>query len=201
MPPRRPGVVDGDREEPRCRGSGTEGEAGRVTLDSDQGQATAHSALGCAMMLLVAVALVLLLVTLFLLGFRDWDFEGSGGLRYLLLVNGTELDRIGLVAPTARPAHYKLRPQDGPAPGLHAVTYDSNALPSTVISSYAERCEAMGLRVTKRQPWYGSSDTGAPQATLECRIEIERFPVVEIHAERLPPATVTTVLVTVSRGL
>jgi hypothetical protein len=153
-----------------------------------------------------AVVLAALLGTWFLVALRDWDFEGSDGLRYWLLIKGTRLGQLGLVAPTARPAHYRLRFQDGTAPGLDVVTYDSSALPSAVIAAYAERCEAMGLRVTKRQPWYGSDDTDAPEATLECQIgEIDRggyrdtqLDTAKFHAVRKAPGTATTVSVEVT---
>jgi hypothetical protein len=132
----------------------------------------------------------LLLWTLFWIATESWDFEGSGGYRHWLLVKGSRLDRLGLVAPTSRPASYSVRFQEGTFPGWRVVGYESSALPPAIIAVYAERCGAMGLRVTKQEIANGGNGDGT-QAVLVC--EIEPYIDAEFHAERKGSAAVTRV--------
>lgn len=136
-----------------------------------------------------------LLWTLFWVASGSWDVEGSSGLRYWLLVEGSRLDRLGLVAPTAHPASYSVRFQEGTFPGWRVVSYASSAAPGAIIATYAGRCSATGLRVKTRETPSANSDADAGQATLVC--EIEPYIDAEFHAERNVPATATSVSVRV----
>src|SRR5262245_778093 len=67
--------------------------------------------------------------TLFWAASDSWDFEGNGTLKHWLLVNGSILDRLGVVAQTERPARYSVRFQEGTFPGWRVVSYESLASP------------------------------------------------------------------------
>ena len=139
---------------------------------------------------LLAVVPYALLCTQFWAASGSWDFEGSGGLKRWLLVTGSRLDQLGFVAETTAPARYSVRFQEGTFPGWRVVGYASTASPADIIAAYADRCIAMGLRITVREP-ARSTVPGNQEATLVC--EIERYIDAEILAERKVSATVTNV--------
>jgi hypothetical protein len=146
-------------------------------------------ALGSIVALMAAVPYALLW-TLFWSASGSWDFEGSGSLKHWLLVKGSILDRLGFVAQTERPAKYSIRFQEGTFPGWRVVTYESATPPQQIIATYADRCNALGLRVTKREP--ADSTGGSEQeAFLEC--EIEPYLDAQVSAERKVSATVSEV--------
>jgi hypothetical protein len=151
-------------------------------------------AAGSVLAILVAVPYAFLW-TLFWFASGSWDVEGSTGLRHWLLVKGSRLDQLGLVAPTARPPSYSVRFQEGTFPGWCVVGYESSASPSEIVAAYIGRCGALGLKVTKSAVSAGASDADATQATLVC--EIERYIDAEFHAERKASAAVSTVSVRV----
>ena len=151
-------------------------------------------AAGCVLLIVMAVPYALLW-TLFWIASDSWDFEGSGGYRHWLLVKGSRIDRLGLVSPTARPVSYSVRFQEGTFPGWRVVGYESRALPHAITSTYAERCRATGLRVTRNETASLGSDADGTQATLVC--EIEPYIDAEFHAERKGSAAVTLVSVRV----
>ena len=164
----------------------------------DRGQSAAHSALGCLQTLLVAGGILALLAavpyallwTLFWSASGSWDMEGNGNLRHWLLVKGSLLDRLGVVAQTERPARYSVRFQEGTFPGWRVVSYESAAVPHDIVATYAERCGNLALRVTKRQPAEG---TGVDREALFLECEIEPYLDVQVVAERKVSATVTEV--------
>ena len=151
-------------------------------------------AAGCVLLIVVAVPYSLLW-TLFWIVSDSWDFEGNSGPRHWVLVKGSRLDRLGLVAPTARKASYSVRFQEGTFPGWRVVGYESSTLPSAIIATYAERCRAMGLRVTRNETASLGNEADGTEATLVC--EIERYIDAEFHAERKGPAAATRVSVKV----
>jgi hypothetical protein len=133
--------------------------------------------------------------TLFWLASESWDFEGNSGLRHWLLVKGSRLDRLGLVAPTSSPPRYSVSFQEGTFPGWRVLVYVSSAPPPAIVAAYAERCGAMGLKVTKREVSVANNDAEATEATLVC--EIEPYIDAEFHAERKPLAADSKVSVRV----
>lgn len=139
---------------------------------------------------LIAAVPYALLWTLFWAASGSWDFEGSGGLKRWLLVTGSRLDHLGFVAQTRAPATYSVSLQEGTFPGWHVVSYDSTASPDDIVAAYADRCTAMGVRITERKPAQ-SNVPGPEEATLVC--EIERYIDAEVLAERKVSATVTNV--------
>jgi hypothetical protein len=147
----------------------------------------------------VAVAVFLPFSPFALLGLAfwaaSWDIEGSSGPRYWLLVKGSRLDQLGLIAPTARPARYSVRLQEGTFPGYSTVTYASSHLPLAIVAEYAERCGAMALKVTKREPAAGDGGADAAAATLVCEIRPDLD--VEVYAERPSSAATASVSVKV----
>ena len=151
-------------------------------------------AAGSVLAILVAVPYAFLW-TLFWFASGSWDVEGSTGLRHWLLVKGSRLDQLGLVAPTARPPSYSVRFQEGTFPGWRVVGYESSASPSEIVAAYIGRCGALGLKVTKSAVSGGAGDADATQATLVC--EIEPYIDAEFHAERKASAAVSSVSVRV----
>ena len=133
--------------------------------------------------------------TLFWLSSHSWDFEGTKGLRHWLLVKGSRLDQLGLIAPTSSPPRYSVRFQEGTFPGWRVLIYESSAAPPAIVAAYSERCEAMGLKVTKREVSVASNDADSTEATLVC--EIEPYIDAEFHAERKVLATISEVSVRV----
>ena len=107
-----------------------------------------------------------------------------------LLVKGSRLDRLGLVAPATAPARYSVRFQEGTFPGWRVVGYYSSASPADIIAVYAGRCTAMGLRITRREP-VSRTAAGDEEAFLEC--EIEPYLDVQVSAERKVSATLSGV--------
>lgn len=164
----------------------------------DRGQSAARSALGCLQTLLVAGGILALLAavpyamlwTLFWSASGSWDMEGNGNLRHWLLVKGSMLDRLGVVAQTEKPASYSVRFQEGTFPGWRVIAYESAASPQDVVATYAERCGALALRVTRRAPAVGS---GADREALFLECEIEPYLDVQVVAERKVSATVTEI--------
>jgi hypothetical protein len=176
------------------------GGAGGARAIQGGGRSTVNLATALTQTLLVvgiAVAVFLPFSPFALLGLAywaaSWDIEGSGGPRYWLLVKGSRLDQLGLVAPTARPARYSVSLQEGTFPGYSTVTYESSHLPSAIVAAYAERCGAMALKVTKREPVAGDGGADAAAATLVCEIRPDID--VEIYAERLSSAASASVSV------
>lgn len=110
-------------------------------------------------------------------------------------MKGSRLERLGFVAPTSRPASYSVRFQEGTFPGWRVVQYESSASPPAIIAAYAERCRAMGLKVTKSTIPGGDSNADATQAILTC--EIEPYIDAEFLAERKASATDSRVSVRV----
>jgi hypothetical protein len=149
---------------------------------------------GCLLVIVVGIPYALL-STLFWIATESWDFEGVRGYRYWLLVKGSRLDRLGLVAPTTDPARYSVRFQEGTFPGWRVVGYESDALPPAIIATYTERCRAMGLRVKESKTADLGDDAGGMQAALVC--EIEPYIDAEFHAERKGAAATTSVSVRV----
>ena len=162
----------------------------------DRKPTASSSAAGCLSTLLGAAGIVTLIAavpyallwTLFWSASGSWDFEGNGSLKHWLLVKGSTLDRLGIVAQTERPARYSVRFQEGTFPGWRVVTYESGSLPEQIIATYAGRCNAVGLRVIKREP-AGNAVAGQEEASLVC--EIEPYLDAQVFAERKVSATVT----------
>jgi hypothetical protein len=144
---------------------------------------------GGILALLAAVPYALLWL-LFWSASGSWDMEGTGSLRHWLLVKGSLLDRLGVVAQTDKPARYSVRFQEGTFPGWRVAGYESSAVPEQVVATYARRCTAFGLRVIKRPPADGPGANGEA-LILEC--EIEPYLDVQVFAERKVSATVTEV--------
>lgn len=124
----------------------------------------------------------------------SWDFEGSDGFKRWLLVKGSRLDTLGVVAQTSRPARYSVRFQEGTFPGWRVVQFDSLASPPDIVAVYADRCRAMGLRITEHEPARNSAPR-REEAMLVC--EIETYIDVQIVAERMASATISEVSVRV----
>lgn len=144
--------------------------------------------LGTALLLMVLLPF-LFFAALFWAAEGSWDFEGRSGLRYWVFVKGSRLDRLGLVAPVQDPPpKYSVSLQEGTFPGWKVLAYQSTATPRAIIAAYAERCQALGLRVTKRTE---PADDDDSIASLVC--EIEPYLDAEFRAERKPPATTTKV--------
>jgi hypothetical protein len=157
---------------------------------------TAKVMLGAGSVLAIIVALpYAFLWTLFWLSSDSWDFEGTKGLRHWLLVKGSRLDQLGLIAPTSSPPRYSVRFQEGTFPGWRVLAYNSSASPPAIVAAYSERCEAMGLMVTKREVSVANNDADSTEATLVC--EIEPYIDAEFHAERKVLATISEVSVRV----
>jgi hypothetical protein len=164
----------------------------------DRVESAARSAFGFVRALLVAGSVVAMMAAvpyallwlLFWSASGSWDMEGNGTLRHWLLVKGSLLDRLGLVAATDQPPRYSVRFQEGTFPGWRVVTYESAALPRQIVATYAERCTGMGLRVTRRAPADGPS---AEREVLILDCEIEPYLDVQVFAERKVSATVTGV--------
>jgi hypothetical protein len=157
---------------------------------------TAKALLGAGCVLAMIVALPsAFLWTLFWMASGSWDFEGDKGLRHWLLVKGSRLDRLGLVAPTSSVPRYSVSFQEGTFPGWRVLVYNSSASPPAIVAAYAERCGAMGLKVTERKASVASNDADATEATLVC--EIEPYLDAEFHAKRNALAPVSEVSVRV----
>lgn len=112
-----------------------------------------------------------------------WDFEGRGA-RHWLLVQGSRLDRMGLVEVSSTPVSYSVSLQEGTFPGWRIAIYASRASPADVVAAYTERCKAMRFKVTAQQ-------IGPQRAELTC--EIEPYIDVELAAERASEAAHTRV--------
>ena len=124
-----------------------------------------------------------MLWTLFWIASDSWDFDGSSaGIDTGCWSRARGSTGSGSSAPTTRPARYSVRFQEGTFPGWRVVGYESSALPPAIISTYAERCRAMGLRVTRNETASLGNDADGTQATLVC--EIEPYIDAEFHAER-----------------
>ncbi len=168
----------------------------------DRVESAARSAFGFVRALLVAAGIIALLAAvpytllwlLFWSASGSWDMEGKGNLRYWLLVKGSLLDRLGVVAQTEKPARYSVRFQEGTFPGWRVIAYESAASPQDVVATYAERCGALALRVTSRAPAVGS---GADREALFLECEIEAYLDVQVVAERKVSATVTEISIRV----
>lgn len=139
---------------------------------------------------LMAAVPYALLWTLFWSASGSWDFDSSHSLKRWLLVEGSRLDQLGLVAPSTAPAKYSVRFQEGTFPGWRVVSYDTSASPADVVAGYAGRCTAMGLRITRREP-VSRTAAGDEEAFLEC--EIEPYLDVQVFAERKVSATLGSV--------
>jgi hypothetical protein len=126
-----------------------------------------------AMLMMPPLVVAVLLVT----ATEPWEFEGRG-LNHFLLVRGTRLDKLGLVAPIGAPPQYTIRWDEGTFPGWSRVDYVSGATADDVVAHYAERCGDMGFTVTERQsrPW--------PLHEVELACEIERYLDVEVSARQ-----------------
>jgi hypothetical protein len=143
-----------------------------------------------AVMVVLPVAFV---ATAFWAADGSWDFEGRG-VRYWMFVQGTRLERLGIVEPTASPVKFSISLQEGNFPGWNIAAYESAAQPDKIISVYAERCSQMKLKIIENKSGRNPG-TGALRAEMTCEIEV--YLNVEILAEREPSAAVSKVFVKV----
>ena len=95
----------------------------------------------------------------------NWEFSGSG-LRHWLLVKGSTVDRLGLVASAGTPMRYVVRLGEGTDPGATLAIYESLALPDAIVAVYAERCRSLGITVKKL-----TSAPAAAEAKLLCEAD------------------------------
>jgi hypothetical protein len=133
----------------------------------------------------------LLIAGLFWAADGDWRFESTDRFRYWLFVKGSRLERLGFVEPVAGPASYSIGLQEGTFHGWSNLGYRSTAWPAAVMSAYAERCRAMGLKITTHDAAGREGDASPTEARLVC--EIEPYIDAEFHAARKPAATTTSV--------
>lgn len=157
------------------------------------------SRLGCLIPLGTALLVMVVLpysfiALLFWAADGSWDFEGRDNLRYWLFVKGSRTDRIGLVSPTGTPPRFSVSLQDGNFPGWTVVTYRSKAAPDIIVETYAGRCRAMGLKVT-RGPQPRALEGDETGAALTC--EIEPYLDAEFYAGRKPGETGSAVSIRV----
>jgi hypothetical protein len=75
--------------------------------------------------------------------FGPWDP------RYLLLVHGTEIERLGLIQPLDGSVRYSATGLDGNSPAHVFVSYSSRVSPEQLIEAYSMRCGAIGLTAHK----------------------------------------------------
>jgi len=80
--------------------------------------------------------------------------------RYFLLVSGTTVDRLGLLAPERGSITYTARGQDGNSPAHVHVTFKTKEEPTRVIDAYRSRCHALHLET--------KDDDASAVARLEC---------------------------------
>lgn len=109
----------------------------------------------------IALGAVLLFALLFLIPFAAVGFAiwlsgqthrfGPYDLRYVLLVHGTSVGRLGVLAPESGTIAYAARGQDGNSPARVHVTFRTKTEPSRVIDAYRSRCRALRLE-TKEAP-------------------------------------------------
>lgn len=117
----------------------------------------------------VAIGAIVIIAGLFavpfaLIGGAIWLSDrthrfGPYDVRYFLLVYGTTVGRLGVLAPEAGSIAYAARGQDGNSPARVHVTFKTRLEPAQVIDTYRSRCRAL-LLVTKED----ASDV----ARLEC---------------------------------
>lgn len=72
--------------------------------------------------------------------------------RYWLLVRGTSIDRLGVLAPEHGSISYAARGQDGNSPARVHVTYTTRMEPGQVIDAYHSRCQALRLQARSHAP-------------------------------------------------
>lgn len=146
-----------------------------------------ETALGC-LIVFGSALLVLVVLPISFIAFAfwaaegSWDFEGRG-FRYWMFVKGSRLERLGFVSPAEGPPRYSVRLQEGTFPGWRVLTYRSTALPDAIVASYAERCRAMGLKITRgpEPKTYEDDESGS---VLVC--EIQPYLDAEFYAGRKP---------------
>jgi hypothetical protein len=106
------------------------------------------------------------------LAWNSHDFSPRD-LRYLLFVRGTLLERIGVIDAEAATLRYGGQGRDGNAPGYTRANYKSKLEPVPLLTRFATRCEALGLRATWQEHRPGESFR-----TVSCgRLPDDDFPV------------------------
>ena len=119
----------------------------------------------CVLLLLLILTPLLpfiMFVSAIWLSDRTHEF-GSYDPRYFLLVHGTAIDRLGVIAPQPGSIGYAARGRDGNSPAYVAVDFTTKIAPAIVIETYRSRCHAMRLSTTAASP-------GVP--SLRCGDEI-----------------------------
>lgn len=152
---------------------------------------------------LLALALVVVTSPISLVGLAFWAASDSwrftgGGLRYVVLVRGSTVDRLGFVAASGGPARYVVRLEEGTDPGAISVAYDSEALPGDVIGIYAERCLRLGIAVRNRQV---RADAAEARLVCEGDAAVHFSDDVMAIAVRAGGAAITQVHITAGPGL
>jgi hypothetical protein len=141
-----------------------------------------------AIVLTIMVAVPLGIIALgFWAAEGSWDFEGRG-IKYWMLVQGSRLERLGTVEPTASAVKYSIRFGEGNFPGWNIAAYENAAQPEKIIAAYGERCQRMKLKVIENKP-------DPHRAEMTCEIEV--YLNVEILAERETGASVSKVFLKV----
>jgi hypothetical protein len=94
-----------------------------------------------------------------LLAWLAWESHefGDRDLRYLVFVRGTLLERVGVIDAQPGTVVYGGQGRDGTASGLTSARYTSSVEGQVVLMHFADRCKAVGLRVTVREPEAGET--------------------------------------------
>jgi hypothetical protein len=119
-----------------------------------------HLVLGVTMILLLGLVVSPFAIFAGAIWLSDRTHEfGPYDPRYFLLVSGTAVGRLGVLAPEHGSISYAARGQDGNSPAHAYVTFKTQLEPAQVIEAYRSRCHALRL-MTK--------DHAAAAARLEC---------------------------------
>jgi hypothetical protein len=94
-----------------------------------------------------------------LLAWLAWESHEFGGrdLRYLVFVRGTLLERVGVIDAQPGTVVYGGQGRDGTASGRASARYTSSVEGQIVLTHFVERCKALGLHVTVREPEAGET--------------------------------------------
>lgn len=115
---------------------------------------------GAAIILVAGIAILPFALVGFALWLSDHTHRfGLYDLRYLLLVNGTTVGRLGMQAPERGSIAYAARGRDGNSPAHAHVTFKTKMSPAQVVDTYRSRCRALHLDV---------KDDPTDLAKLEC---------------------------------